>query len=282
VSSARLARGTPSLPDRRDRARGLPSARLARENPGFPVAARPQPQPPERASTPATASPSALDALDPPRPLSLALRGAWIGTIVLTAGLLGWNANAHGLRVLPEIATYVGGSFLGGKFLIFSGINPNVTFSPWGLALLMSMIDLHFAFLTAWALSRFERHRRIGGWIRNSRLRAHKLLIEYPGFRRMAFWGVAFFVFLPLPGSGAVTGSFAGRLMGMPRLTAIVSITIGSIAVSLLFATFAEILGEQGEHILENRWLSLAIALVFAATLWAAYARVKVMLRRPH
>lgn len=264
------------------RARGLPSAAPARENPGLPVPARPQPEPPDRASANASAPSSPPEALEAPRPLSLALRAAWIGTIAFTAALLGWNANAHGIGVLIEIATFVGGSFLGGKFLIFSGLNPNVTFSPWGLAFLLVMIDLHFAFLTAWVLSRFERHARIGGWIRETRLRAHKLLVEYPGFRRMAFWGVAFFVFLPLPGSGAVTGSFAARLMGMARLTAIASIAIGSIGVSLIFAAFAVQLGEQGERILENRWLALAIFLVFAAALWAAYARVKVMLRRPH
>ncbi len=233
-------------------------------------------------AAPTRSASETLDALDPPRPLSIALRAAWIGTLVLTVGLLGWNANAHGLRVLPEIASFVGGSFLGGKFLIFSGLSPKVSFGPFGLAFLFVMIDLHFAFLTAWVLSRFERHARIGAWIRESRLRAHKLLLEYPGFRRMAFWGVAFFVFLPLPGSGAVTGSFAARLMGMARLTAVASITIGSIAIALLFAGMAEVLGEQGQRILENRWLALGIALVFAATLWAGYARVKTMLRRTH
>lgn len=55
--------------------------------------------------------------------------------------------------------------------------------------------------------------------------------------QRYAFWGLAFFVGIPLPGTGAWTGALIAAVMNMPMKRALPSIAIGVLAAGLIVST---------------------------------------------
>src|SRR5262249_50229677 len=102
-----------------------------------------------------------------------------------------------------------------GKFAVFGGLTPNSPLDPWGLALLGVAVDTFLAINLALGLEPFLRLPGVGTWLHGVHDRAARSLAEYPRLKRMAFWGAAFFVALPLPGSGWIGGTFAGQLLGL-------------------------------------------------------------------
>lgn len=167
-----------------------------------------------------------------------------------------------------------------GKFLIFGGLHPDSPFRPFEIATFSLLFDLAIAVVLATGIERLTRLPVVGPMLANARSKSHEVLIRYPGLKRTAFWGVALFVFLPLPASGAVSGTFATALLGLPRMQGIVAIGLGSAGVCYLFATLAVVLGEEGKTLLQNPWLLASGVLVFALFLWWAYKHCKKILER--
>ncbi|MCC6406203.1 MAG: small multi-drug export protein [Planctomycetes bacterium] len=167
-----------------------------------------------------------------------------------------------------------------GKFLIFSGLHPDVPFRPFEIATFSLLFDLLIAVVLATGIERLTRLPVVGPMLANARAKSHEILIRYPGLKRTAFWGVALFVFLPLPASGAISGTFATALLGLPRMQGILAIGLGSAGVCYLFATLAIVLGEEGKAMLQNPWLLAAGVAVFVVFLWWAYKHCKKILER--
>ncbi|MCE9592810.1 MAG: small multi-drug export protein [Planctomycetes bacterium] len=167
-----------------------------------------------------------------------------------------------------------------GKFVIFSGLHPDMPFSPFAIATFSALFDLLVAVVLATGITRLTRLPVVGPLLASARDRSYDILEKYPGLKRTAFWGVALFVFLPLPASGAVSGTFASILLGLPRVQAIGSIGLGSVAACYLFATLAMVLGVEGEAMLRNPWAIAVGVVVFAIFLWWAYKHCKRILER--
>ncbi len=134
-----------------------------------------------------------------------------------------------------------------GKFVIFLGLHDDTPLSIWSLALMVWLIDLAIAFLLAGGLRNLERTPMFGRWLRRARERALIVLGRYPGLERMAYFGVVAFVLLPLAATGAVTGSFAARLIGLSRIAGVSAIAIGSAGTAVGFALLAQLVGERAE-----------------------------------
>jgi uncharacterized membrane protein len=167
-----------------------------------------------------------------------------------------------------------------GKFLIFGGLHPDSPFRPFEIATFSLLFDLIIAVVLASGIERLTRLPVVGPMLASARAKSHEILVDYPGLKRTAFWGVALFVFLPLPASGAVSGTFATALLGLPRMQGIVAIGLGSAGVCYLFATLAVVLGEEGKTLLQNPWLLAGGVAVFLAFLWWAYKHCKRILER--
>jgi uncharacterized membrane protein len=157
-----------------------------------------------------------------------------------------------------------------GKFIVFAGLGAGAP-SPWQLAGMVFLLDLFFAFALASGIEALERAPLLGRGLRRARSRAQEVLAEYPGLERRAFFGVALFVFLPLAGTGAITGSFLGRIFGLSRFDAVSAIALGSAVTALTFAALAHFVGAQAEAFLKNPVLAGLSTLVLLFVAWRAY-----------
>jgi uncharacterized membrane protein len=218
---------------------------------------------------------------DPRRGETGILLALWVGSLAASVAVLGtWI-----LETRPEnlhwiwIQAIALASFPG-KFAVFGGLAEGSPLDPWGVALLSVAVDAVLAISLAICLSPILRVPRIGTWLRGANARAAAVLSEYPRLKRMAFWGGALFVALPLPGSGWVGGTFAGQLLGLSRPRGVAAIVIGSAAVSLFFACLASLLGREAEVLLRNPWIVASGLAASLALVWLLWNRFREELRR--
>ncbi|MBK7643296.1 MAG: small multi-drug export protein [Planctomycetes bacterium] len=209
----------------------------------------------------------------------------WIalGSILAGTGIvLGWWIEHTRPENLGWLWVQIGGiASVPGKYVIFSGLAPRSPMDPTGLAALCVPVDAFVACCLALFLGPLQRLPWIGPWLQGIHLRAHSVLMEYPRLRRMAFVGVALFVFLPLPGTGAVGGMFAGQMVGLSRPMSVLAIAIGTALIAALFAGLASTLGAEGQRILESPGFYAGSLLVFAGFAWVGYRVAIRKLRQP-
>ena len=102
---------------------------------------------------------------------------------------------------------------------------------PWWLnyicAVIGNMIPIPFILLfikkiIAWMTScRVKLFNKIGGWLTRKAEKNRDKIEKY------SFWGVCLFVAIPLPGTGAWTGSLIAALLDIPTSRAVPVIMIG-------------------------------------------------------
>lgn len=208
--------------------------------------------------------------------LSLAALSATLALALLAWARARQPENLHWIWV-----QIVGIASFPGKYVIFSGLDARSPLGPLGLALLCVAVDTALALALALFLGPLGRLPLLGPWLRNAHVRAGAVLAEYPGLRRTAFLGIVLFVFLPLPGTGAVGGMFAGQIVGLSRPMGVLAVALGTAAIAALFGALALTLGAEGQELLNSPWFAVASALGFALFVWFAYRAVKERLRRP-
>jgi uncharacterized membrane protein len=167
-----------------------------------------------------------------------------------------------------------------GKYLIFGTVIDGAPLGPWQTALLAVVVDFTTALTLAIGLAWLSRVR----WIERSLKRLHEtaqeMLDEYPRFRRMAFFGIALFVFLPLPASGAIGGFFLSQIVGLSRTAGVLAVTLGGVLVSSAFALLASFVGARGQEMMQSPWVLGVSVTLFAAFVWWAWRRVRAQLQR--
>ena len=144
---------------------------------------------------------------------------------------------------------------------------------PWWQAVLWSVLGniapIIFALLLldriVAGLSHVALFRRFFEWL-FARARSKSASIQ-----RYEFWGLATFVGIPLPGTGAWTGAVVAEVLGLPYWKSLLSIFIG-VLMAATVVTFLSVLGKQ------YRWVG--IGLIVVITLGFIYA-VVAALRRP-
>jgi uncharacterized membrane protein len=208
-----------------------------------------------------------------------AFRVGAVGALLLAAAHGAWvhyDGDQSGLLALLSHAG-LALAFVG-KFIVFAGLKEGAP-SPWQLAATVFLLDIGFAFVLASGIETLERAPLLGRGLRRARARALDLLSAYPGLERRAFFGVALFVFLPLAGTGAITGSFLARIFGLSRADAVLAIALGSACTSVLFAALAHFVGAQAEAFLKNPVMAGIWTVVLLLVCWRAYLRVLSRLR---
>ena len=205
---------------------------------------------------------------------ALGIVSASLGAVV-TYGVL------HGGAALGELFVAATAVFLS-KLAIFGGNLSQTRFNPWELGLIAWVIDLWVSTALLAGIASFERLPLAGRALAEAHGRAGETLRQYPGLRRLAFWGIAVLVFLPIPGSGAVTGTLVGRLVGLSRLGTLISVGAGAGAAVLAYAGVAVFLGSQWEALVTNPLVLGSSVAVLAALGWLAWRRVRSeVLSRP-
>ncbi len=209
------------------------------------------------------------------------LLGIWITSLAILFG----GASAWIVFERPENANWIWLQMLGlatlpGKYVIFSAVSAASPLGPWSLAVLAVAVDLAVAATLAVGLGPLGRVPWIGPTLRKAHDRAEEVLIEYPRLRRMAFWGVVLFVYLPLPASGSIGGTFVGQLVGLRRSRGLAAAVLGGALVSATFAGLAIALGKQAETMLKNPWVGVAAVVVFVVVAYFGYRAARNALRR--
>jgi uncharacterized membrane protein len=201
--------------------------------------------------------------------------------VSMAATSLAWLVLQQGWGGLGRVAAVCGTAQVAGKWLIFAGASANNPsgFGPWELSYVILNTDLLIALVLNTFLPQLERVVGVGPWLVRTRMKAGETFGQYPKLKRMAWWGVTMWVLLPLPASGAVTGSFAARLIGMSRMSAVSAIAAGSIFNSVLFAAMAQAMGAQSEALLHNWPVTVASGVLLLLVGWWAWRRLVKILR---
>lgn len=163
------------------------------------------------------------------------------------------------------------------KLAIFQGAIEGHPWSPWTLALIAWEIDLLGSVLILLWVARLELLPMVGPALRRAHAEAHAALRSYPGLRRMAVVGIGLFVFVPIPGSGALSGTLIGQIVGLSRPTGFLTVAIGAALACVCYAGAAVYLGEQWRDLIESPWtlgLSLLGLLLFGTIAWRYVKRV--------
>ena len=212
----------------------------------------------------------------PPRPELDRFRWWAAGVAGLTVASLGLYRVLEGPDVWLELTGLSVTVFLS-KLAIFQGAIEGHAWSPWTLALMAWELDLIVTTLILLWIERLELLPVAGPGLRRAHAHANEVLDQYPGLRRMAVGGITFFVFLPLPGSGAVTGTLIGQLVGLARPTSFLTIAVGSGLACVAYAAAAVYLGDQWRELIASPWtlaLSVLGLALFAAIAWRYVKRV--------
>lgn len=215
----------------------------------------------------------------PPRSLTDGFRWWALGVAALLALSVASYASRNGIESLPALAG-VGLSVFFSKLLIFQGVIGGHPFSPGSLALIAWELDLLVSTLLLLWVARIEHLPFAGPALRRARRQAAIKLERFPGLRRMAVGGITFFVFLPLPGSGCVTGTLIGQLVGLSRVAGFLAVAIGAAVAVTVYAAVARFLGDQWSELLQSPWILVASAAGLVVFVWIAWRYVRGVLSR--
>ena len=201
-------------------------------------------------------------------------------TAVIAGSLIALGFIARDRDLLHETLGSAGLSLVAfGKFVILRGLDEGSLLGPFGLALLVVLIDLNIAVILTSGARLLERMPVLGRWLVRLRMRANRALEENPGLANLAFFGVVLYVFLPLAATGSVTGTLAARLLGISRLACLAAVGLGSVTISLTFALFAAIGKQQSEAL--GPEITLLSLVVVGGLGWIVLRRVRRILRHP-
>lgn len=87
--------------------------------------------------------------------------------------------------------------------------------------------------------------KKVLGWMKKTRLHKVAEWIEERGKRKSTgmkygeFWGLLLFVGIPLPGTGAWTGSLIATILDMDRKKAIIPILLGVLMATVIMTVFS-------------------------------------------
>jgi uncharacterized membrane protein len=209
------------------------------------------------------------------------LRLAWIfALLVLLGGTALWIAIVRPQNPARVLGLILGLAFLPGKYLIFAGLSHEVPLGPMSIGVLATSVDLAVALTLAVGLGWLARFEQVRRSLKSIHDRAELVLKEYPRLKRMAFGGVVLFVFLPLPASGAIGGTFVAQFLGLSRTAGVVAVTLGGVIVSIVFVTLASWMGSEARTMVENPWITGISVAVFLAFVWVAWRKARAALKK--
>ncbi len=101
---------------------------------------------------------------------------------------------------------------------------------PWWLiAFTLAFLDFAGGLFMAWNFPLALKIPIVGPWIRRFMEAGQVYLERRPWLERLYFLGLVLFVSIPFEGSGSITGSIIGRMLGMEKTEVLACITIGGI-----------------------------------------------------
>lgn len=115
-------------------------------------------------------------------------------------------------------------------FAIASGVSavPAACAAMLGNLLPVPLILLFIRSILAWMKARGGRLGDLALWVERHAAK------RTPAVQKYAFWGLALFVGIPLPGTGAWTGSLIAAMLNLPFKRAFPAIVLGVLAAGIV------------------------------------------------
>jgi len=108
---------------------------------------------------------------------------------------------------------------------------------PWWLmALTLTLLDVITALFMIMNFALMLRVPRLGPWIEKTTATSREFMAERPWMDRWRIPGLAFFVMLPLQGTGGVGATVIGLMIGLTPGEILLAVGIGAAVESLAFA----------------------------------------------
>ena len=131
---------------------------------------------------------------------------------------------------------------------------------PWWLmALTLTLLDVITALFMIMNFALMLRVPRLGPWIEETTVASREFMADRPWMSRWRIPGLAFFVMLPLQGTGGVGATVLGLMAGLTPGEILLAVGIGATVESLAFALGWELVWDL---ILTNLVLGFAVAVV--------------------
>jgi len=157
-----------------------------------------------------------------------------VGPLMLMASFLAGVylfAPALWERMLGLLAFYL--TPLGAEAGVPVGLHLGIP--PALIVALIVLADLQFALLFLLNGDYLKRVPKIGVWLRKVETKAQKLYAKHAIMSKAGFVGLAVFVMLPLAGTGSMSGTVIGKLMGFGPVKALLAVAVGSLMRSVGF-----------------------------------------------
>jgi uncharacterized membrane protein len=127
---------------------------------------------------------------------------------------------------------------------------------PWmTICITMSFIDIITCLFLLWNFDILGLIPFIGPYLTRLMQRGSRMLKERPWLERLYFIGLIFFVFLPLQGTGSISGTILGKMAGMPPFEIFCATGFGAILQSFLIGLSAYALNK---YLGVNLWYVVA------------------------
>jgi uncharacterized membrane protein len=127
----------------------------------------------------------------------------------------------------------------------------------WFMAVTLAVLDILTALFMILNFSLVLKLPHLGPWISRFLASGKEFMAQRPWIARWRILGVAFFVFLPLQGTGGVGATLVGLMVGLTPGEILLAVGIGGSLEALTFALGSEIIWTL---ILTNLPLGLAVA----------------------
>ena len=150
-----------------------------------------------------------------------------IGVLLTAAGLATYFLPPRTLLSLYGLVLLI---LPAGKLVALAPVvEGTVPFSPVFIASLVALIDSCIALFIAINLPVLYQLPWVGNGLRSMEAKGHLTLSRHLWIRRMAMLGVAVFVALPIPGTGAIGGTIVARLVGFSPTRSFLMVFLGTV-----------------------------------------------------
>ncbi len=122
----------------------------------------------------------------------------------------------------------------------------------------ISLIDIICCLFMLWNFDVLVFLPFVGKYIPGLMRKGSQTLAKHTWLERVCFIGLIFFVFLPLQGTGSISGTILGKMAGMPPLEIFCAISIGATLQSFLIGLSAYALNK---YLGLNLWYLVAFIL---------------------
>ncbi len=142
---------------------------------------------------------------------------------------------------------------------------------PWPVVVVsIAMVDVILALLVMWNYDHVLRIPFIGPKLEALAERGRGVIVKKDWLKKLSYAGIALFVMVPFEGSGGLTASIIGRMLGMEKRRVFLSVCAGALVGVFLIARFSAYIVEAFDENVRiiGGMIAGVVVLSVIVTLW--------------